>query len=275
MLMLDHLVINTRFDTDAAERLFTELGFTVAPRGYHTLGSINHAIVFGEHYLELIGLPASGEVVREEILASPLGLDGLVWRTDDPAATAASLLAAGFEAGAPQVFSRPVELNGATFDARFATVRLAAGQLPGGRVYFCQHLTPELVFRAQWQSHPNQAYGLAALHLIVDDVAANKAAYDRLGEIDPAPLPSSSRGASLGSSFSLKHWTRAGFDAHFGAPAMHLAARQPRYGALTVRSPQWHAIGTRTQAMGLPTQITEQSTVIALPRFDTLLELIP
>ncbi len=267
MLMLDHLVINTRFDTDAAERLFTELGFTVAPRGYHTLGSINHAIVFGEHYLELIGLPASGEVVREEILASPLGLDGLVWRTDDPAATAASLLAAGFEAGAPQVFSRPVELNGATFDARFATVRLAAGQLPGGRVYFCQHLTPELVFRAQWQSHPNQAYGLAALHLIVDDAAVSKAAYDRLGEIDP--------GSSTGSSFSLKYWTRAGFEAHFGAPAMHLTARQPRYGALTVRSPQWQAIGTRTQAMGLPTQIREQSTVIALPRFDTLLEFIP
>jgi len=271
MLTLDHLVINTRFDTDAAERLFTELGFTVAPRGYHTLGSINHAIVFGEHYLELIGLPASGEVVREEILASPLGLDGLVWRTDDPAATAAAVHAAGFEAGAPQVFSRPVELDGASFDARFATVRLAAGQLPGGRVYFCQHLTPELVFRAQWQSHPNQAYGLAALHLIVDDVAANKAAYDRLDEIDPAP----SSNASPDSSFSLKYWTRSEFDAHFGAPAMHLAERQPRYGALTVRSPQWRAIGARTQALGLPTQITEQSTVIALPRFDTLLELVP
>jgi len=263
MLTLDHLVINTRFDTDAAERLFTELGFTVAPRGYHTLGSINHVIMFGEHYLELIGLPASGEVVREEILASPLGLDGLVWRTDDPAATAASLLAAGFEAGAPQVFSRPVELEGTTFDARFATVRLAAGQLPGGRVYFCQHLTPDLVFRAQWQSHANQAYGLAALHLIVDDVATNKLAYDRLGEMDP------------GSPFSLKYWTRAGFDARFGAPALHLAARQPRYAALTVRSPQWHAIGTRAQGMGLPTQISEQGTAIALPRFDTLLELIP
>ena len=78
MLTLDHLVINTRFDTDAAEALFRALGFTVTPRGYHTLGSINHAIVFDGHYLELIGLPADGSATRPEIAASPLGADGLV-----------------------------------------------------------------------------------------------------------------------------------------------------------------------------------------------------
>ena len=41
MLKLDHLVINTRFDTDAAQRTFEQLGFTVTPRGYHTLGSLS------------------------------------------------------------------------------------------------------------------------------------------------------------------------------------------------------------------------------------------
>src|SRR5882757_192808 len=120
MLKLDHLVINTRFDTDAAQRTFEQLGFTVTPRGYHTLGSLNHAIVFDDHYLELIGLPADGKTVRQEIVSSPLGADGLVFRTYDPAATFDTLRRAGFDATPPQTFSRPVEPHG---DARFATVR--------------------------------------------------------------------------------------------------------------------------------------------------------
>lgn len=157
------LVINTRFDTDAAEALFRALGFTVTPRGYHTLGSINHAILFGGHYLELTGLPADGSATRPEIAASPLGGDGLVYRTDDPQRTFEDLRAAGFEATPQQHFSRPVEGLG---DARFVTVRLAASQLPGGRVYFCQHLTPEFVFRETWRDHVNGSYALAALHLV-------------------------------------------------------------------------------------------------------------
>ncbi len=43
---LDHLVINTLFDMDRAAALMAELGFTVTPRGYHSLGSINHLMMF-------------------------------------------------------------------------------------------------------------------------------------------------------------------------------------------------------------------------------------
>ena len=54
---LDHTVINVQFDMDRAEGLFRDLGFTLTPRGYHSLGSINHLMMFGTDYLELIGLP--------------------------------------------------------------------------------------------------------------------------------------------------------------------------------------------------------------------------
>ncbi len=54
---LDHLVINSLFDMDSAEGLMSRLGFALTPRGYHSLGSINHLIVFEGHYLELIGCP--------------------------------------------------------------------------------------------------------------------------------------------------------------------------------------------------------------------------
>lgn len=258
MLKLDHLVINTRFDTDAAQHAFEQLGFTVAPRGYHTLGSINHAIVFDDHYLELIGLPADGKTVREEIVSSPLGPEGLVFRIDDPAETFNTLRHAGFLATPPQTFSRPVELDGESpADARFTTVRLKPGQLDGGRVYFCQHLTPGLVFRREWQRHPNGATSLSALHLV--DVAPEP--YVQLGEIE--------RG------FELVYWTRADFDTRFGTTAQCITVRGPRYGAITVRTPDWRASGERAAAAGFPAAIELKRALVALPRFDTLLEFIP
>jgi len=256
MLKLDHLVINTRFDTDAAQGLFEQLGFTLTPRGYHTLGSLNHAIVFGDpddHYLELIGLPADGKTIREEIASSALGADGLVFRIDDPHATFAVLRDAGLEATPPQTFSRPVPPLG---DARFTTVRLAPDQLPGGRVYFCQHLTPELVFRDEWRAHPNGAYALERLHLI----GAPADAYARLGALAPG--------------FELAFHTRGEFDAHFAPLAEHVVERTPRYAAITVRTPQWREIGERATAAGVPTVTQPDRTLVALPRFDTLLEFV-
>jgi len=253
-LELDHLVVNTRFDTDAAHAQFEQLGFTLTPRGYHTLGSINHAIVLGDHYLELIGLPTDGSTVRKEIADSPCGADGLVYRTDDPQGTWERLRAAGFEAAPPQTFSRPVEPYG---EARFATVRLAPGQLDGGRVYFCQHLTPELVFRDEWRTHANGAYALAALHLI----GADRAAYARLGE--PAH------------GFTFAFHERAAFNGRFGALAAHVAPRSPRFAAITIRTPQWREIGERAAAANLPFETGAARSIVALPRFDTLLEWVP
>ena len=43
---LDHAVINVHMAMDKAESCFQELGFTVTPRGYHSLGSINHLMIF-------------------------------------------------------------------------------------------------------------------------------------------------------------------------------------------------------------------------------------
>ena len=54
-IRLDHAVINVGVNMDAAEVLFTNLGFKLTPRGFHSTGSINHLAMFGADYLELIG----------------------------------------------------------------------------------------------------------------------------------------------------------------------------------------------------------------------------
>lgn len=159
MAALDHVVINTLTSMDAAADLFAALGFTLTPRGHHSLGSINHLMMTKGAYLELVGVPASG-LQRQEVLDSPLGLNGLVFRTADADATFDALTARGLTVLPPVAFSRPVEIAGRAEEARFRTVRFPPDAFPGGRVYFCQHLTPELVWREEWLSHPNGFIGI-------------------------------------------------------------------------------------------------------------------
>jgi catechol 2,3-dioxygenase-like lactoylglutathione lyase family enzyme len=158
--ILDHLVIDVRDRMDEAARVFAGLGFQLTPRGHHTLGSMNHLMMFATDYLELLGFGEAG-ANRPELAPFPIGLNGLVFKTSDADRTHVDAAAAGLPILPVQAFSRPVTLDGATQDARFRTTRLDPGKIAMGRVYFCEHLTPELVWRPEWQAHPNGAKTIA------------------------------------------------------------------------------------------------------------------
>ena len=157
---LDHVVINVRDRIDEGADVYRRLGFTLTPRGYHTLGSMNHLAMFGTDYLELIAAP-TGNTQRPEILDAPEGLNGLVFGTEDSAATFDAMQVAGVPVFPPGEFSRPVELPGGTRDAVFRTVRLMPGTVSAGRLYFCQHFTRDLVWRDEWRHHANGTTGVA------------------------------------------------------------------------------------------------------------------
>jgi Glyoxalase-like domain len=161
---LDHVVVNARDRIDQVADTYRRLGFTLTPRGYHTLGSMNHLAMFGTDYLELIAARPD-DARRPELLSSPFGLNGLVFGSEDANATYEALRRAEVAVEAPQQFSRPVEIETVAgieqHDAVFRTVRLPSGDVPAGRLYFCQHLTRQLVWRDEWRWHPNGAVGVA------------------------------------------------------------------------------------------------------------------
>ncbi|MEP9380588.1 VOC family protein [Aquabacter sp. CN5-332] len=154
MAKLDHVVVNVLKDMLSAAEAFAAQGFTLTPLGHHSLGSINHLMMTPGPYLELVGVPETGKQ-RQEVLDSPFGLNGLVLKTDDADETFARLADGGFAPTGPVAFSRPVKIDGREEEARFRTVRLPAHLVPAGRVYFCEHLTPDFVWRQEWLSHPN------------------------------------------------------------------------------------------------------------------------
>ena len=179
-MQLDHVVINVRTDMDAAEIVFNELGFTLTPRGFHTLGSINHLMMFGTDYLELIGVPEGAETKRADLLSAPLGINGLVFKSKNIDETFKWLGELGMAGDPPRSFSRPVDLNGETVDAKFRTVSVRGDVFPEGRVYFCEHGTPELVWREEWQSHQSKITSVAEMVVVTKSVADTANNYARL-----------------------------------------------------------------------------------------------
>jgi catechol 2,3-dioxygenase-like lactoylglutathione lyase family enzyme len=166
--VLDHVVIDVRDRIDEAMRCFQALGFHLTPRGRHTLGSVNHLAMFATDYLELLGFAGDG-AIRPEIMRFPVGLNGLVFKTTDADLVHDKAAAAGLPVLPVQSFSRPVALDGGTQDARFRTTRLDPEKVAMGRVYFCEHQTPDLVWRPEWQTHPNGACAIARVVVATAD----------------------------------------------------------------------------------------------------------
>jgi hypothetical protein len=232
---LDHAVVNAMFETDAAASCFEALGFALTPRGYHSLGSVNHLMMFRDHYLELVGLPVGAATLRREVLESRLGIDGLVFKTGDAQSTYERLIGLGFRAGEPQAFTRPVEVNGREEIAQFRTTRLAAGELPAGRVYFCEHVTPQWVFRPEWAVHPNGATALTELVVVSADPAAQSRRYAQLA-------------GAPGAGFELVFASIDDYWARYGELACKGAERGDFFGALVIEVGDLDALRTRLAA---------------------------
>jgi Glyoxalase-like domain len=177
--VLDHVVIDVRDRIGEAERCFADLGFRLTPRGRHTLGSVNHLAMFTTDYLELLGFGEEG-AARPELAPFPVGLNGLVFKTHDAEAVHRHAQSAGLPVLPVQSFSRPVAIDGRFDEARFRTTRLDPVEVAMGRVYFCEHQTSELVWRPEWQQHPNGACAISRVVVATDDPRRTAVLFGRL-----------------------------------------------------------------------------------------------
>ncbi|NYH99140.1 VOC family protein [Cupriavidus plantarum] len=163
----DHAVIVCQ-NLDAAVGQWKRLGFTLTPRGYHTLGSQNHCIMFARDYLELLHVtaPTPSRQYYWDAQQRGGGCAATSCKSRDAFATAERLRAAGIQRSDPIEFSRPVRLEDGSEHA--ATFRVTAVDgAPGARYFVCEHRTPELLWRPEWMSHANGATAVAAMYLVV------------------------------------------------------------------------------------------------------------
>ncbi|KJK24106.1 bleomycin resistance protein [Burkholderiaceae bacterium 16] len=167
MELLDHAVMVCP-DLDASAQAWRGFGFTLTPRGYHTLGSQNHCVMLARDYLELLHVTAPSPTRQYYWDAQEAGggCAALSCKSSDTFTAAAQLRADGWHTSDPIEFSRPVRLDDGTEHP--ATFRVAAiDDAPGARFFICEHRTPELLWRPEWTTHANGATGIAAMFLVV------------------------------------------------------------------------------------------------------------
>ena len=172
---IDHVVVLVR-DLDRAQQAYTHLGFTLTPRGFHTLGSQNHCIMFGRDYIELLAVPKPHPAMQyfSDFLAEGEGLGAIALATGNADGAHAELAAAGVVADPPLDFSRPVERLG---DARFRIVQLPPDRTPGCRMFLCQHFTRELVWRPEYRAHPLGVTEIAGLAVVAREEAGYESVF--------------------------------------------------------------------------------------------------
>jgi hypothetical protein len=185
ILGADHVVVTVR-DLDAAAAQWKKLGFTVSPRGTHSpqMGTGNYTIMFGEDYLELLGVLHETEQNKptRELLARREGIERTAFTTDDAAAGAAELASRGLAPLGPVHFGRPVDLpSGQKSEAKFNVFRWPLSESPGGmRIFACQHLTRHTVWIPELQKHANGATRIVAIEILSADPKRAAAHMSRL-----------------------------------------------------------------------------------------------
>lgn len=196
-LHLDHVAYFVP-DRDAVHAALRRLGFAPTPFSLQQhraspqaplvpVGTGNHCVMLREGYLEFL-VPLDDTAVAGQLqsaIARYVGAHSIVFGTADAAVDAARLAAGGF-APLPTVdLQRTVDVPDGEETARFSVVRVPPGTMPEGRIQFCRHHTPGLVWQARWVEHPNRAVALSGVDVCVPDVVAAAERFGRFTGIEP------------------------------------------------------------------------------------------
>jgi len=185
-IYLDHLAHFVP-DLGAAAAVWERLGFVVTPVSVHNVsgkpaGTSNRCVMLDEGYLELLA-PALDTPHAQRVRALMKRYDGVhlaCFGTPDAAAEHARLGAHGFEPEPLVSLERTID-TGARL--RFKVVYTPPDKMAEGRVQYCEHLTPEHVWREGFVN----PFGLRAVYVVADDPEEVAARWGRFGGLLPRP----------------------------------------------------------------------------------------
>ena len=166
---LDHFIILVN-DIDRAQELYQRLGFRRNDRGFHSgRGSANHTVPLnGGNYFELLSIPPEARANGRFGAGRTLEFQGplaAMLQTPDSRKVHAELTAKGFDLPEPAGLERPVNLPEGSDVARF--LNQSFPEVPPPIAFgTCQHLTRHLIWRPEWQDHPNTAQNIGRLILV-------------------------------------------------------------------------------------------------------------
>jgi hypothetical protein len=185
-LCLDHLAHFVP-DLAAAAAVWEKLGFAVTPVSHHNVsgkpaGTSNRCVMFDEGYIEILS-PTLDTPHAERVRTLMKRYDGVhlaCLGTPDAPADHARLAAHGFEPEPLVSLERTIETGA---QLRFKVVYLPPGKMAEGRVQYCEHLTPEHVWREEFVN----PFRLRAVYVVADDPEEAAVRWGRFGGLLPRP----------------------------------------------------------------------------------------
>jgi hypothetical protein len=189
-LVLDH-VAHFVPDLGAAGALLEALGFAPTPVSNHEVsgkpaGSANRCLMLERGYIEILAPTLdtpNAQRVRDN-MARYAGVHLVCFGTPSAEAERSRLEAHGFTPEAVIKLERKIENNK---KLGFNVVYVPPEKMPEGRVQYCEHLTPELLWTEQAVDHTNGVTGLAATYIVADDPAETAARWARFAGLLPFP----------------------------------------------------------------------------------------
>ncbi|HET9405336.1 MAG TPA: VOC family protein [Burkholderiales bacterium] len=177
---------------DAASAALEKLGFTLTPFSGQShrsepggpltpAGTGNRCVMLEQGYLEFL-TPTGDTTVAAQLrtaIRRYVGAHLIALGTSSPEADHARIGKAGFNPLPPVALQRQIGTETGEGTARFTVVRVPPGTMAEGRIQFCQHHTPELLWQARWTVHANRATGLAGVILRVADAQEAAQRYAR------------------------------------------------------------------------------------------------
>jgi catechol 2,3-dioxygenase-like lactoylglutathione lyase family enzyme len=262
---IDHVVIDVGDRLDEAARLYRTLGFSLTERAQHSLGSYNQLCVFGRDYLEFLS-PGTG--ARADLAGFPVGLNGLVFALTGADAVHDALRARGIPVQPVQRFSRNVDLpGGARGEARFNVIRVEPRAVFDGRVYFCEHMTPDMIWRPEWQAHPNGAIALARIALSARNPDGIAEHFDRMFGAGAVERPASSESPHVlrSGEAAVEIWPRDTLACMLGAAMPDPAGRADHIALVGIRVRSLDATKDVLRTNGIRNLGTEPGRIIVPP----------
>ena len=189
-LYLDHLAHFVP-DLGAAAAVWEKLGFAVTPVSHHNVsgkpaGTSNRCVMLEEGYLELLAPSKENATdtphaqrVRDRMKRF-VGVHLACFGTPDAAAEHRRLADHGFEPEPLVNLERKID-SGALL--RFSVVYVPPGKMDEGRVQYCEHLTPEHVWREGFVN----PFRLCAVYVVADEPEEVAARWGRFGGLLPRP----------------------------------------------------------------------------------------
>jgi hypothetical protein len=164
-----------------AGSVLEQLGFYVTARSEQKgLGTANRLIVLDSQYIEVLTVEraSAANAFLGQALLKGDGLVGVVLAIDNADTAYAELRKGAVNAQPPFEFSRDVVVSEGVREASFRVIFLDAPSSPGLRLAACQHRTRDLIWRKEWQTHPNTACALGSIVVVVEQLDLVQSAYE-------------------------------------------------------------------------------------------------